>query len=84
MSFENKIVIYDNEGETYDRITVVFKNRFRYENGRRIYEALGCCHTGGYFFQHTEACRGKHLGKIISFGELGEELQKRLTNYFNS
>lgn len=84
MSFKNKIVIYDNEGETYDRITVVLKNRFRYKDGKRIYEALGCSESGFGFFQHTEAMRGGHLGKIISFKELSEELQERLTDYFNS
>ena len=76
------LAIYDNGGETFDRITIIFLNEKRKDReGNYLYNAIGSSHTGSGFFQHTEAMRGKHLGKKITFDKLTPELQARIKNY---
>lgn len=72
------LTIYDNGGESFDRITVVFNNTKRKEGNLNFYNAIGSCETGKTFYQHTTAQKGKHLGKKIQFFELSDELQKRI------
>ena len=74
-----KTSYYDNGGKTYDRITVIFDDT---KNGD-IYDCLGCSYTGEGFFQHSTAMKGRHLGKKVQFSDLSDELQRRLTSYFN-
>ena len=76
------LAIYDNGGETFDRITIVFLNEKRKDReGKFLYNAIASSETGAGFFQHTEAMRGKHLGKKITFDKLTPELQARIKNY---
>lgn len=77
------VSIYDNGGETLDRITVIFNDSKRITKDGYIYDCLACCYTGSGFFQHSDAMKGKHLGKKVSFGCLSPELQKRLKTYFD-
>ena len=72
----NILKIYDNEGETFDRYTVVFDEK---HNG--LYECLGLSehpsHPQG-FSQWSNCMIGNHLGKEISFDELTTELQEHI------
>ena len=78
------VVIYDNGGKTLDRITFVFLNTAEYDIfGTRLntYECLCTCYTGVSFWSHSYCQRGKHLGSLIGFKDLSENLQKRFENY---
>lgn len=77
------VSIYDNRGKTFDCITVVFDDSKRKTNDGYIYDCLSCSYTGSGFFQHSEAMKGKHLGKKVTFDDLSPELQKKLSTYFN-
>ncbi len=81
---EKNITIYDNMGETYDRVTVVFNDTKRVAVGGigLEYDALGCSETGVGFFMHTTAMKGSHLGKKVKFSDLHSELKDKLDNYF--
>lgn len=81
------IQIYDNDGKTFDRVTIVFtdqKENFNFESKRWVYNCLGCSETGSGFFQHLNAILGPHLGKKVQFQELHPELRQRLTEYFKN
>ncbi len=69
------LTIYDNGGESLDRITIIFDSQGNNCN------SLGSSETGAGFFMHCSAVKGSHLGKKITFKELHEDLQKRLINY---
>ena len=77
------ISIYDNQGETFDRITIVFNNKKTNTKNGIIYEGIGASEDGRGFLQHTICIKGKHLGKKITFSSLTKELQNKLINYFN-
>ena len=79
---EKNITIYDNMGETYDRVTVVFNDTKRSAIHGVEYDALGCSETGAGFFIHTTAMKGSHLGKKVKFSDLHPELKGRLDKYF--
>ena len=79
---KQNITIYDNMGESYDRVTVVFNDTKRRTVHGVEYDALGCSETGVGFFMHTTAMKGSHLGKKVDFSDLHPELQTSLTNYF--
>jgi hypothetical protein len=85
--FEPKNVqIYDNDGKTYDSITVVFldtKIDDIFGTRFKTYECLGCSATGVGFFNHSYCQRGLHLGKKVSFKDLTNSLKEKLYNYFN-
>jgi hypothetical protein len=72
------LLIYDNGGKSYDRITVIFKDRPEKQPG--TFEAIGASETGAGFYQHTTAMPGRHLGKRVKFANLSSELQNRLKN----
>jgi hypothetical protein len=74
-----KTSYYDNGGKTFDRITVIFDDT---KNGN-MYDCLVCSYTGSGFFQHSTAMKGRHLGRKVQFSDLSDELQRRLTSYFN-
>lgn len=70
----NILKIYDNEGETFDRYTVVFDEK---HNG--LYECLGLSEHPNSplgFSQWSDCKLGNHLGKEINFNELSTELQE--------
>lgn len=72
------VTIYDNEGESLGRITIVFDDR-KQRNG--MYECLSCCETGNSVFIHDVCQKGEHLGKEVKFEDLAIELQNKLNNY---
>ena len=71
------IRIYDNQGATFDRFTVVFMHRPERTPG--LYAALGMSerpfHPQG-FGQHCTAAPGAHLGKRMKLEQLPDECQK--------
>lgn len=81
--FLKNLSIYDNGGETYDRITIVFNDTKRKTANGYFYTCLDCSLHGVGFFEHSEAQKGRHLGKKISFDDLSKELQQTLKNYYN-
>lgn len=78
-SILKSIAIYDNGGQTLDRITVVL---LQTKKGTQ-YDCICASQTGERVFQHSTCTRGRHLGKRIEFDQLNKELQTKLTNYFN-
>lgn len=75
--------IYDNGGESLDRITIINKNSFRLDNsGNRLYESIGSCVNGNSVYLHTESMRGKHLGKKVSILDLDVILKERIIKEF--
>lgn len=79
------LTIYDNGGETYDRITVIFNDTKKpCLFGGVEYEAIAASETGRGFYQHTIAQRGKHLGKKINFNNLSLPLQNKILIEINN
>ena len=72
------ISIYDNGGKTLDRITVIFNYRKIATKYGVLYECIVASENGSGFFLHTEAMKGKHLGKKIDFSKLSLPLQNKL------
>ena len=72
------ISIYDNQGETFDRITIVFNDRKRATKDGILYECIAASENGSGFFLHSEAMKGIHLGKKIDFSKLSLPLQNKL------
>ena len=73
-----KISIYDNGGKSYDRITVIFNDRKRATKYGILYECIIASETGSEFFLHSEAMKGRHLGKKIDLSKLSLPLQNKL------
>jgi len=67
--------VYDNQGKTFDRFTVVFVDFADYENH---YTCLGMSFNPtspqGYCM-HSAGKIGEHLGKRIRFDQLPDECQ---------
>ena len=72
------ISIYDNGGKSYDRITVIFNGRKRVTKDGILYNCVASSETGSGFYLHSEAMKGKHLGKKIDFSKLSLPLQNKL------
>ena len=72
------ITIYDNGGKSYDRITVIFNDRKRVTKDGVLYECIAASENGSGFYLHSEAMKGKHLGKKIDFSKLSLPLQNKL------
>ena len=72
------ISIYDNGGESYDRITVIFNDKKRVTKDGILYECIAASETGSGFFIHSEAMKGRHLGNKIDFSKLSLPLQNKL------
>ena len=72
----NILKIYDNEGKTVDRYTVVVNEE---HNG--LYECLALSehptHPQG-FSQWSDCMLGSHLGREVKFEELSKELQEHI------
>ena len=76
--------IYDNGGKSYDKITVIFNDRKRATKYGVIYECIISSENGIAFYQHSEAMKGRHLGKKIDFSELSLPLQDKLLTELNN
>ena len=72
------ISIYDNGGKSYDRITVIFNDRKRATKDGVLYECISASENGSGFYLHSEAMKGRHLGKKIDFSKLSLPLQNKL------
>ena len=72
------ISIYDNGGKSYDRFTIIFNDRKRATKYGILYECICSSETGSGFFLHSEAMKGRHLGKKIDFSKLSLPLQNKL------
>ena len=77
--------VYDNGGKTFDRYTVVFKDRQLYPDGINYYEGLGLSFNPDDpqgFSQHTvvhpDHLKTNGLGRKISFSDLPENVQKHV------
>ena len=63
------VKVYDNSGQTFDRYTVIFKDRT---------DALGLsdnCDSPQGFSQFGVTVEGRHLGKQIAFADLPENVR---------
>ena len=78
------ISIYDNGGKTFDRITVIFDKEKRQTKDGVLYECISSSETGSGFFLHSEAMKGKHLGKKIDFNKLSLPLQNKILIELNN
>ena len=78
------ISIYDNGGKSYDRITVIFNDRKRVTKDGILYECIATSETGNGFYLHSEAMKGRHLGKKIDFSKLSLPLQNKLLIELNN
>jgi len=72
------ISIYDNGGKTLDRITVIFDKEKRQTKDGIIYNCVVASENGSGFYLHSEAMKGRHLGKKIDFNKLSLPLQNKL------
>ena len=72
------ISIYDNGGKSYDRITVIFNKEKRQTKDGIIYNCVVASETGNGIYLHSEAMKGRHLGKKIDFSELSLPLQNKI------
>ena len=72
------ISIYDNGGKSYDRITVIFNDRKRVTKDGILYECIAASENGSGLYLHSEAMKGRHLGKKIDFSKLSLPLQSKL------
>ena len=78
------ISIYDNGGKTFDRITVIFNDRKRVTKDGILYECIAASENGSGFYLHSEAMKGKHLGKKTDFSKLSLPLQNKLLIELNN
>ena len=78
------ISIYDNGGKTLDRITVIFDKEKRQTKDGILYNCIVSSETGSGFFLHSEAMKGRHLGKKITFNQLSLPLQNKLLIELNN
>lgn len=86
IKFDKKtnISIYDNEGKTFDRITIVLNNTKQkplFGGKYYDYECIAASLTGSGFFLTSSCQKGRHLGKKINFSQLTQELQNKIKNY---
>ena len=72
------ISIYDNGGKSYDRITVIMDKEKRETKDGVLYECISASETGNGIYLHSEAMKGRHLGKKIDFSKLSLPLQNKL------
>ena len=72
------ITIYDKGVKYFDRITVIFNDRKRVTKDGVLYECIAASEIGNEFYLHSEAMKGRHLGKKIDFSKLSLPLQNKL------
>ena len=73
--------IWDNEGETYDRYSIVLNDY--YDRAETMRECLGLSHNPTHpcgFSQFSGAMEGEHLGKKKEWNELPGNIQKHIIN----
>ena len=78
-----KYSIYDNGGETCDRYTVFpLADSFKdYRQGYSVRECLGLSESPTDPQGFSQCCsgrRGPHLGKLIKFADLPENIQRHI------
>lgn len=80
------IRVFDNEGESFDRYTIVnINDHERMTPDGAIYGALGASENPFSpmgFGQNTSAMIAEHLGKEITFDDLPEDVQKFVIQSF--
>lgn len=82
-NYNKNYIIYDNQGASIDRYTVIKKDsKFRIQQGMPYHSALALSSsplspTG--VCMHVEVVIGAHLGKVISFKKLPADCQSILT-----
>ena len=72
------ISIYDNGRKTLDPITVIFDKEKRQTKYGIIYNCVVASENGSGLYLHSEAMKGRHLGKKIDFIKLSLPLQNKL------
>ena len=80
-NYNKKVAVYDNQGRTYDRITIVFldtKTKPLFGGKFFDYDCVGASETGEGFYLHSNCQRGKHLGKKIKLENLHPDLLKKV------
>jgi len=70
--------IRDNEGKTLDRYSVVLTESRIDAQGNTLHTCLGLSHNATAFSQFCEAIPGEHLGKLVDFYDLPENLQSHI------
>lgn len=77
--------VYDNQGETFDRFTVVFTGHYTHKTNRSFvylgmsenpFHPLGFGQHGETGYQPCDRPKYSHLGKKISFTDLPVDCQK--------
>lgn len=77
------IKIYDNNGKTCDRYTVVFLDEK--EKAKNTYTCIAMSETPFHpqgFCQYSTAMLGRHLGKKIEFKDLPSDCQKVVNGHY--
>jgi len=78
---KNFITVYDNNGETLDRYTIVFNNtRTRGIYSKFDYDCICASENGLGVFMWGSCQKGSHLGTKIDFNDLSIELQTQIIN----
>jgi hypothetical protein len=80
-NYNKKVAVYDNQGRTYDRITIVFldtKTKSLFGGKFFDYDCVGASETGEGFYLYSTCQRGKHLGKKIKLESLHPDLLKKV------
>lgn len=71
--------IYDNDGESIDRYTVVTDViEKQFEDGQKTFMMLGLSEGGDAVSMWGEGYDGDHLGKRVRFENLSEATQKHI------
>ena len=68
-----KVTIYDNDGKTLDRYTVVLKDGSVYGMSADPFHPQGFCQFCGDLDQHTQGL--SHCGRLIKFVDLPEAVK---------
>jgi hypothetical protein len=88
------LAIYDNQGKTIDRYTVVFDEKRLVDlpvmpkfHNKYLYMCLNLSVDPTHYMgvsQFSEGLLGRHLGKKIQFNDLSADLQKHIEMRMNS
>lgn len=72
------LAVYDNEGKTFDRYTVVLTHSYEPREDKNIYTSLGLSFNPSSpqgFSQFGDCILGNHLGKKITFSSLPKTIK---------
>lgn len=84
--FPRYIRVYDNQGETFDRYTIVFtlkKVDGSFQNIGASGDSMNSYYQRGYSRDQIDTPTYSHLGKKISFLDLPETLQTKVLEDYN-